>query len=97
MKQLLASITAAVSLVGCAVVSTSKFDATTGHATEKSHTFVLAQKSALKGYKLFQHTGTNGAAVNISGLDNETQPEVITASGGALGKLIGEAAKAAAK
>ncbi len=96
MKQI-ASILAAVSLSGCAIVSTSKFDGTTGHITEKSHTFVLAQKSALKGYKLFTHSGTNGSAVAISGLANETQSEVITASGEALGKMIGEAAKAAAK
>ncbi len=52
----------ALSLNGCAIVSTSKFDAATGNVTEKSHTFVLAQKSALKGYKIFQHTGTAGGA-----------------------------------
>jgi phosphotransferase system IIA component len=96
MKQI-ASIFAAVSLSGCAVISTSKFDATTGHVTEKSHTFVLAQKSALKGYKLFQHSGTNGTALNINGLDNQTQADVITAGGEAIGQLVGAAVKAAAK
>ncbi len=97
MKQILASIIAAVSLTGCAIISTAKFDPTTGHMTELSHTYVLAQKSALKGYKIFTHSGANGSAVNINGLANETQADVITAGGAAFGEMIGTAVKAAAK
>lgn len=86
-----------IALSGCAVINTSKFDPTSGKLTEQSHTFVFAQKSALKGYKVFSNTKTTSSALSISTLDNETQTEVITASGEALGAFVGATAKAVAK
>lgn len=83
--------------VGCASIKTAKYDKESGKLVETSSTFAFAQKSLLKGYKLFNTTAKTSSTVSISTIDNETQTEVITASGEALGNLVGAAAKAAAK
>lgn len=84
-------------LTGCGSITTNKYDATSGKLTEKTHIIVFAQKSMVKGLSTFKTTKAGGSSVNISGLDNETQTEVITASGEALGNMIGAAAKSAVK
>lgn len=86
-----------IMLSGCGTIITEKYDATSGKMTEKTHIYVFAQKSIVRGISTFKTTKTGASSVSITGLDNETQTEVITASGEALGNLIGAAAKSAAK
>lgn len=86
-----------LALTGCGTIVTEKYDATTGKMTERTHIVVFAQKSMVKGLSTFKTTKTGGSSVTISGLDNETQTEVITATGESLGNLIGAAAKQVAK
>ena len=57
----------------------------------------LFSNSAIKGLQVGASTKTTTNEFRVTGTTTEPNPESITATGAALGELIGTAAKAAAK
>lgn len=82
-------------LTGCASVYVSK-TMTDGSKVE-FRTRSLFSNSALKGLKVDGVTKTTTNLLSITSTSTEPNPESITATGTALGELIGAAAATAAK
>lgn len=94
MKKLTLLIAVAGLAVGCASVTYKKTmpDGTVVEAKVSS----LFSNSAVKGMTVDGTTKTTSQGFRIVGSTTEPNPDSITASGTALGQLIGTAAKAAA-
>jgi hypothetical protein len=82
-------------VAGCASVKYSK-TALDGSKVNFSNVSLFSN-SALKGLSVESQTKTTTNGLRITSTMTEPNPESITATGSALGELIGTAAKAAAK
>jgi uncharacterized protein YceK len=95
MKSLIALTVVVLVASGCASVKLTK-TATDGSKVDfKSSS--LFSNSALKGLTVDGVTKTTTSALKITSTTTEPNPESITATGAALGELVGTAAAAAAK
>ena len=84
-------------LTGCASIHYSKTVAPDGTVKVNADASSLFSNSAIKGLQVDYSTKTTTNGFKVSGTTTEPNPESITATGAALGELIGTAAKAAAK
>lgn len=95
MKRLLLTVSILPLLVGCARLSVTRTspDGTRVQFEASS----LFSNSVLKGVAVENTTKTTSALLKLATSGTEPNAESITASGSALGELIGTAAKTAAK
>lgn len=84
-------------LCGCASIHYSKSIAPDGTMKVSADASSLFSNSAIKGLQVDYATKTTTNGFKVSGTSTEPNPESITASGTALGELIGAAAKTAVK
>lgn len=91
----MAVISAGLILSGCASVKYSKTQLDGAKVEFKSNS--LFSKTALQGLQVEAVTKTTTNGLRLTTSSTETQPEAITATGEALGQLIGAAAATAAK
>lgn len=90
-----ATLISALLLTGCASVHYSK-TALDGSKVEFKVSSLFSN-SALKGLSVENVTKTTTNGLRIASTSSEPNPESITATGTALGEMIGTAAKAAVK
>lgn len=94
MKLWIIAVSIAVTSIGCASIKYEKTLADGTHVKASAHS--LFSNSALRNMAVDYSTKTTTNGFKVTGSTTEPNPESITATGTALGEMIGKAAQAAA-